>query len=75
MLGQLPEITGSVLSSDRLAVVQEFLSAASGFAGGAPDPAALADFVADGVLGVPLESLLGQTTTGEFENFGLKLSA
>jgi phage-related protein len=62
LLGQLPGIKDGALPGDTLAAVNEFLSAAGGFAGGTSDPAVLADFLAEQMLGVPVQSLSGVVT-------------
>ncbi len=70
LLGQLPSITGDVLSDDTLAAVNEFLSLVSEFQDGTPDPDQLADFLAAQLLGVPLSSLSDAATVGD-NFFGL----
>lgn len=53
VVGQLPNLLGDALPAEARAAVEQLTSAAGSVS--ASDPAALADFLADHMLGVPLE--------------------
>lgn len=58
-LGSLPGLTGSALPAGAPAAVNDLLAAAGSFGGGGADPEALASFLAEHVVGVPVEPLRG----------------
>jgi len=57
LLGQLPNITGAALPAGAQQSVDDLLSAAGNFGAGTPDPSALADFLGEQILGVPMGPL------------------